>query len=116
VVDLHDQTHVVGRQPVDDPHLPERPAAVEGLGLETSHQLGQLVAVAGAGERGETDVVPDVEAIVVDPDRATLAVRDLHEALAQAWDSIEPGRDVVSERRERDPAARGPERAALQHR
>ena len=69
VVRLADQREAVALEALHEPHLPERLRAVEPLGEDAPGQQRELVVVARRGQRGVADVVLEVEARVVDPDR-----------------------------------------------
>ena len=58
---------------LDEPELPQRAVAVEHLRHEPLGELEQLAPAPGRGQRGQPHVVGDVEAVVVDPDRAAAA-------------------------------------------
>ena len=69
VVDLRDQRPAPALEPLHDPHLPERLAAVEVLGEDPPGQVAQLLVAAGRRHRRVPDVVQDLEVGVVHPDR-----------------------------------------------
>jgi hypothetical protein len=56
-------------QPLDDDHLPQRSAAVEQRGVQARDELLELVHRAGLAQRDVTDVVVEVDVVVLDPDR-----------------------------------------------
>ena len=113
---LLDDRHPVALQALDEPQLPERPAAVEHLALQTRHQRLELLLVAGMGQGGEADVVGEVEGVVVDPDRPALLEGHRHEPLAEARDEVEPAPDDRSRLVDAEPAALVEERPAFEHR
>ena len=60
-----------GRDPpvldtLDEPQLPQRPAAVEWVGHQTADQLVELATSSGCGHRDLADVIVDVEFGVLD--------------------------------------------------
>jgi len=89
VVALRDQGEAAVGEPLDHPHLPQWPGAVELLGEDPPGELQQLAVRAGPRERGLADVVLDVERRVVDPERpAGPRGRDL-QPLAVARDEVQ---------------------------
>ena len=61
--------------------------------LHPLEQREELRTRPRLGQRSEADVVPDVEAMVVDPDRLTRGQRHGLHPLAEAGDQVQPGRD-----------------------
>ena len=106
VVDLQDHPDVIVGEAVDEPHLPQRPCAIEGERLHAAHERGELVVVAGPRECRQADVIADVEVLVVDPHRPGLVVRHLHHPLTQARNPVDASCDVSLEFVETDPSAR----------
>ena len=83
VVDLADHREAVVVEPLDEPELPERLSAVELLrrccpGSPFEDSFARPAAAAAVA-----DVVAEVEAVVVDPDRIA-EDRDVGELLAEA--------------------------------
>src|SRR5450756_1064556 len=76
VVQLGHDRPVVVLQTLDEPHLPQRPGAVQLLGHQLTNQVAQLLLAAGWRQRGVPDVVRKVEVGVVDPHRPTHLHRD----------------------------------------
>ena len=112
VVALADDREAVVAQPLDQPQLPERLAAVELLGEDPRRQVAQLLLGAGRRQRGLAHVVVEVEVGVVDPDRAPLVEGDEAQLLAEARDQVQARGDVVAElvvggRRALEDAGRG---------
>jgi hypothetical protein len=99
-------------KPLDDPHLPERPGEVERHRHQVRGQLLQLPVGARRGQGDVADVVVQVEAVVVDPERMTVE-RRVVEALPVARDEMKARRDVRTDAREVDAAAGARERAGL---
>ena len=97
VVHLDDQPDMVIGQAVDEPQLPQRARPVERQRLEATHQRGELIIVARTGERGEADVVTDVEVVVVDPHGSGLVVRHLHHPLTRPRNTMQTPLDVLLE-------------------
>ena len=90
VVGLRDDREAAALDALDEPHLPERLGAVEALGEDAPDQLAQLVVRARLGQSRVTNVVVEVEARVVHPERAAhLKARD-RELLAIARNEREP--------------------------
>src|SRR5438874_2765951 len=88
--------HAVALHPVDEPKLPQRTPPIERKGLEPGHERVQLLLATGPGQRGEPHVIRQVEAVVVDPHRPSLAEGDgLHPA-AQRGPAMEAPRDVAA--------------------
>jgi len=88
---------------LDDPHLPERPAAVEGLREQPPGEFLQRSPRARSGQRDVAQVVGQVEADIVHPEaRAGERVRG--EALAVAGQVLEATLDVLREPRRIHPA------------
>ena len=90
-------------QPLDEPHLPQRPVAVEALPHHPPAQGPELGLVSGPGDGGVPQVVGEREVRVVDPQRTGHAQRHRLDPLAVARERVEPGLDVGAERR-RSPA------------
>ena len=54
-------------EPFEDHDLPQRTRAVKTMGIEVSDPVTQLGIPTGAGQRGTTHVVGDIEAVIADP-------------------------------------------------
>jgi hypothetical protein len=67
VVGLADDGEAAAGEAFDEVHLPQRPGPVQRPALHPGDQLGELMVVAGTGQRGAAHVVADVEVLVVDP-------------------------------------------------
>ena len=100
VVRLGDQREAAVVEPLDEPQLPQRLRAVELLRVDARGQRAQLLLAAGARERGVAQVVLEVEARVVDPQRPAGLERRHRELLPVARDEVQPAADVVGEVRE----------------
>ena len=97
VVGLGDQREPAALEPLDEPHLPQRLGAVERLRVDPRRERAQLRLGPRHRQRGVADVVLEVEARIVDPQRpAGLDGRE-GELLAEARDEVEPRADVVRE-------------------
>jgi hypothetical protein len=90
VVDLREHRDVAVLHALDHPHLPERTGAVERDGGEPAHERGQLLAVAGRGQRGGPDVVVEVEVRVLDPQRVVQAEGHLGQPPPERRGQVEP--------------------------
>ena len=112
VVALADDREAVPVEPLDQPQLPERLAAVELLGEDPRRQVAQLLLGARRGKRGLPYVVMEVEVRIVNPDRPALAEGDEAQLLAEARHQVQARGDVVAElfvagRRPLEDAGRG---------
>jgi len=97
VVGLGEEREAIALQPLHQPHLPQRLRAVERLRKDPGGQSAQLPFGAGGGQRGMADVVGEVEAGVVCPQRPPGLKRREDELLAEARHEIEPRADLVEE-------------------
>jgi hypothetical protein len=84
-----------GRQPLNQVDLPERLGAVEPGGEDPGGESGELRVRPGVGECGVPQVVEQVEARVVYPDRSSEAERNLCKALAIARHEVKALADRV---------------------
>ena len=78
------------RQPVDHVQLPQRPRAVERAREDARHLLGELLVVAGRGQRQFAHVEIQVEVLVVHPVRVVEPQRDLDEPPAERREQRQP--------------------------
>ena len=115
MVRLLDQPDVAASETLDEPQLPQRTRAVEHAGLDPGTQRQQLIARPRVGERGQSNVVRDVEVIVVDPDRTALAERHVHQPAAEPRDVMESGIDEGAGVCEAEPAGFVEERRPFEH-
>ena len=76
-MELRDQRHLAADDPVDVPHLPQRPAPVELVAHQHPEQVADLLPAAGRRHRDAADVLVDVEVLVLDPHRAVEVERHL---------------------------------------
>ena len=116
MVGLDDQADLLVDEPIHEPHLPQRPGAVERQRLQPTHQRRQLFVVSRSRQRGESDVVLDVEVVVVDPDRAPLFVGHVHDPLPQTRDAVQAAFDVPAQLAESHPPGLVAQRRTLEHR
>ena len=100
VVGLEDHREAAAGEAVDQPHLPERLAAVEALAEDAGDQALELLVVAGRGQRGVAHVVVEVEVGVVGPERAAGLEARPDEALAVARHEVQARLDVRLEEAE----------------
>ena len=85
------------RETLDEPQLPQRPAAVERLGEHAAREPLQLALAAGAGQRRVAHVVADLEVGIVDPHRAALAERHERQPLAVAGHEVQSRLDRLDQ-------------------
>jgi len=67
VVQLRHHREAIVRETLDDDHLPQGPAAVEGSLVDLGGQRGDFPRSAGAGHGRTTHVKVDVEIRILDP-------------------------------------------------
>ena len=84
-------------RPVHEPHLPQRLGAVERLRVHARGERAQLRLGAGRRQRGVAHVVLEVEAGVVDPQRAAGLDGREGELLAEARHEVQARAHVVGE-------------------
>ena len=94
VMDLGEEHAPVPAVAVDLVHLPEGAAAVERLGEEAAHQLGELPVVAGGTEHVSHHVVADVEARIGLPGGMRQAERHPDHPVRVTRDQVEPRGEV----------------------
>jgi len=116
VMCLDDHPDLVRAESVDEPQLPQGPVAVERLALEAAHQRVELVGITGPRQRGQANVVLEIERAVVDPDRSTLTVGHIHQALSQARDARKAPVDVPAQLLDPDPAGQVAQGRSLEDR
>src|SRR5262249_45396468 len=114
VMRLLDDRDVAALEPLDEPQLPQRAGAVERLGLHAFEQREQLRARSRPWKRGEADVVRDVEAVVVDPDRTAEVEWHPHRLLPEARDEVKARRDQVARVTDAEATRVVEERSALE--
>lgn len=66
MVHLGDEGDAPALETLDDPHLPQRPGAVEWLGGDLHGEHGERGVVTGGRQRSTADVLVEVEHGVVD--------------------------------------------------
>ena len=112
-----DQPHVLAAvDPVDEPHLPQRAAAVEQLAHEALGEGEEVAAAASARERREVHVVRDGETLVVGPHRAPSAERHGYHSLAELRDELHARPDETAHVVEAEAAVGVEEGRALEDR
>jgi len=113
VVDLGQQGELlVAVQSLDDPQLPEGPAAVEGK-LEDPRGLAlELLGRAGLGQSHVAHVVVEIETRIVHPHRPAAETREA-ELLPIARDQVEHASEGRCEALGVDPSCGRPQRACL---
>lgn len=106
VVHLGEQGEAVALQALDDPHLPERAVAVEGLGEDARGQVLQLGLPTRAGKRRVADVVVEVEVVVVHPGGMSGERRE-RQLLPVPGQVVQARRDESRDAGDVEPAGRG---------
>ncbi len=94
VVEHLEQTDAAALEPVDQPEVPERVAAVERERHEVRAELQQLGVVARFGQCRLVHVVGDVELVVVHPHRGGLADQREPYPLAQLRHEVQAARHL----------------------
>jgi len=84
-----DDDHLSAPQALDDGDLPERPAVVERPGEDPHHLGTELGGVSWGPQEHPTDVLPEVEVTVVDPNRVVEVERDPFDFLAVARHQVQ---------------------------
>ena len=82
VVKAHEQRGTTARDSFDDDHLPQRARAVERVSREQRGEVVELALVTRRREREPSQVIAEIEVVIVDPHRRLQPERRLH-ALAQ---------------------------------
>jgi hypothetical protein len=98
MVDLADHDEVTSaREALYDPDLPQGLATVEMLRHHARGETLELPAIAGLGQRDVSDVVVNIEMLVIHPHRM---IRDRHirQPLAVTGNEMQAGGDVVANR------------------
>src|SRR3954468_3226220 len=85
------------RESLDDPHLPQRPGAVERHSGAMPAELGQLRVLAGRWQRDAVELAVDVEVLVVDPHRVVDAEWHQTQLLAELRNGHDATLDLVTE-------------------
>jgi hypothetical protein len=94
MVRLDDERDIARCQAVNEPHLPQRTASVEWQRLEPTHQGTELIVGPRLRERRQPNVKVEIEVCVVDPDRSTLAERNLLDVLSESGNAVKPPADM----------------------
>ena len=113
VVRFADERKTIAGHSLDEPHLPQRPAAIERLRHDPSHQSLEHAPVAGLRQRGMAHVVGEAEAIVVHPDRQPF-IRQIGESLAKARHQVQPRCDAGTDALDVDAALGGAQRSGVE--
>ena len=82
---------------LDQPQLPQRPAAVERLREHAAREPLQLALAPWARQRRVADVVAQIEIGIVDPDRAALAERHERQPLPVPGHEVQPCLDRLDQ-------------------
>jgi hypothetical protein len=93
VVRAGEHRHATRRQPLEVPDVPERARPVEPATHELAHDCTKLVAATRRGDWRDVEVLVEVEARVVDPDRVVEPERDLMEAAEERRDAGQTPRE-----------------------
>ena len=97
VVGLGEQGEAVLAQSLDQPQLPQRSRAIQGLGEDAPGQALELLLATRAGQGGVADVEIGVEVGIVDPDRTALVEGHEGQSLPIAGNEVKPGDDLSDE-------------------
>ncbi len=97
VVGLGEQGEALARESLDQPQLPQRLGAVELLGEDAPGHPPQLLLGTRARERRMADVVLEVEAGVVDPERAPGLRGRIGQLLAKAGNQRQASANVLEQ-------------------
>jgi hypothetical protein len=101
VVRLEDQREAALLEALDEPALPQRLRAVELLRVDPRGEPVELLLGAGRRQRAVTDVVLEVEVVVVDPQRPSGLERRVREPLPIARHEVQTRADVLQHGGER---------------
>src|SRR5262249_46076750 len=115
VVRLLDQPDVPAFETLDEPQLPQRTLAVEDRLLDAGDKRHQLLPRPRLRQRGVPDVVRDVEALIVDPDRPALVVGHHHQLLPKARKKWQPRLNEIADVVDAEASVLVEERLALEH-
>ena len=113
VVDLHDERESSPGKALHDPRFPERSPAIERPLEDLGAALLELLPRTRLREAPVSQVMAEVEAVVVDPYRIARHGQVL-EALAEAWHQRQPLRQVCPDAIDVDPTACAAEVATLE--
>ena len=86
---------LVARQLGEHVNLPQRPRAIERLGVHPAADALQRLAIAGRWDRRLIDVTKDVEILIFDPTRTVDVERRLRELVLQALREMEALREQL---------------------
>src|SRR5688572_871017 len=94
---FREERKAIAFETVDQPDLPQWLSAIELLREDTAGQDPKLVLASRRRQRGEPNVVPQVEVRVVDPLRPALPKRDMCELLPVARHEVKTPLDALDE-------------------
>jgi hypothetical protein len=97
VMGLREHREPARSEALDEPQLPQRLGAVEGLGEDPAGEVEQRPLRAGRRQPGVADVEGEVEARIVDPQRPSGVQRRGRELLPVARDEAQARLDVRQE-------------------
>ena len=113
MVRLADERDAIALEPLDDPHLPQGPGAIERLRHDPADQALEHTVVTRPRERRVADMVGEAEAIVVDPDGEAFP-RHVRDTLAEARHEVQPRVNRAPDAVDVDPAVGEPERCGVE--
>ena len=90
VMHLRDDGDAALGHVLDDPHLPQRPVAVERTSGDVAHDLGQLVHRARRRRADAMEMVVEIELRVLDPHGVVEVERDRNQPPAERLEQVEP--------------------------
>ena len=90
VVHLGDEADLAVVEALDEPQLPQRPAAVERAAGDVADDLGQLVHRARRRHGDAVEVGVEVEVGVLDPHRMAEVERHRHQPAAERLEQVQP--------------------------
>ena len=91
-MDLRQHSHVSPLEALDEPHFPERAAALELVAGEFPDQRGQLAGATGRRHGDAPEVAVEIELGIIDPVGPVETEGNSHQALAQRWQVLELAR------------------------
>ncbi len=92
-----DQGHPIIGEPGHEDELPQGTGSIKGLRKQVTTELEQLRFVPRSGEPALSNVVNDVERLVVLPGRRSLMPQPGMRLLAEPGHELQPERDQLSE-------------------
>ena len=97
VVNLAKHRDPAVRQPFDEVHLPQRPAAIERRAGDPADRIIELAAASGAVDSIRTNVVLEVDLAVLPPHRMVELERDVDKLIAERVELVEATADDLTE-------------------